>query len=103
MATPLYLIETRSPRIRKTWFLEIDRDHNSREFALREVRFGEVVKVLEVIEPCEDFPRGQVLDVTAELEAEAGIHRDDYRTPFTGQDAIDWQNDRRRALQMSEG
>lgn len=97
----LYLIETRSPRILKTWFLEIDRDTTSREFALKEVGFGEVVKVLEVIEPCEDFPRGQVLDVTAELEAEAGIHRDDYRTP-TGQDAIDWQNDHARALQMSE-
>lgn len=102
MPSPLYFIETTSPRIRGAWFIETDRDQNSREFALKEVRRGEAVKVLEVIEPCEDFPRGQVLDVTAELEAEAGIHRDDYRTPFTGQDAIDWQNDRARALQMAE-
>lgn len=102
MPNALYFIETKSPRIRKTWFLETDRDTTSREFALKEVGFGEVIKVLEVIEPCEDFPRGQVLDITAELEAEAGIHRDDYRTPFTGQDAIDWANDRRRALQMAE-
>lgn len=40
-----------------------------------------------------------IADLVEKLEA-ARILPDDYRTPFTGQDKIDWENDRRRALEM---
>jgi len=96
----LYFIETQSSRLGR-WFLECDRDSNSRDAALEAIRNGEAVKVLEVTEPCEDFLRGQVLDITEDLRAECGLP-DTYRTPFTAQDAIDWQNDRRRAIQAAE-
>lgn len=98
----LYFVETSSPRIRGAWFVEIDRDSNSRAFALSEVRRGEAVKVLEVIEPCDEYPRGQVLDVTNEMKAEVGVLSQDYRTTLTGEDLAAWQRDRARALAMAE-
>ncbi len=88
----LYFIETQTAK-QGRWFLECDRDKNSREAALESVRNGEAIKVLEVNED-----EGSCRDVTDDLRAECG-YPDDYRTPFTGQDAIDWQNDRRRALE----
>lgn len=99
--TKLYFVETSSPRIRGSWFVETDRDSNSREFALSEVRRGDAVKVLEVIEPCDEYPRGQVLDVTQEMQDECGVIREDYRTTLTGEDFAAWQADRRRAEEMA--
>lgn len=47
----LYFIETKSAKLGR-WFIECDRDSNSRETALQLIRSGEVnpVKVLEVDE-----------------------------------------------------
>ena len=75
MASPLYFIET-AGRIhgrRCKWFLEVDRDTNSRAAVIDLIATGEAhpVKVIEVIEPCAEYPRGQVLDVTKEIVAEA--------------------------------
>ena len=89
----LYFIETSTPRIRGAWFLETDRDTNSREFAMKEVRRGDVVKVLEVNED-----EGTVRDVTEELRAECG-HPEEHRTTLTGEDAAAWQADRARDLE----
>lgn len=68
---PLYFIEHAGRRSK--WFLELDRDDNSRASVIDAIRTGNAVpvKILEVIEPCADFPFGYVTDVTAELLAEA--------------------------------
>jgi hypothetical protein len=39
-------------------------------------------------------------DVTDEFIAAARMQMDSYRTPFSGQDKLDWEQDRRRALEM---
>jgi len=86
----LYFIETSSPRINGSWFLETDRDSNSRKFALNEVRRGGVVKVLEINED-----EGTCRDVTEELRAECG-HPEDYCTKLTGEDRALWEADCQR-------
>lgn len=98
MRNVLYFVETTSPRIRGAWFVETDRDSNSREFALSEVRRGEAVAVLEVTEPCAEYPDGRVRNVLQEMQDELGMHGDDYRASLTGEDRIAWEADRRRAL-----
>jgi hypothetical protein len=69
---PLYFIEHRGKTVRGQWFLECDRDTNSRAGVIDLIRSGEVdpVKVLEVIED-EGFCR----DITDELfeEVRAGF------------------------------
>jgi hypothetical protein len=74
---PLYFVENDFGKLGRE-FVELDRDKNSRADVVRLIRNGSLspVKVIEVIEPCEDFPRGQVLDVTAELCAEAEQERE---------------------------
>ncbi len=81
-------------------FVETDRDANSRKQIIHNIRVGEyrgpVVTVIEC-NPVERTSR----DVTDDILAEAGLP-DDYRTPFTGQDKLDWEHDRRRAIEMAE-
>ena len=96
MANTLYLVEVQNSI--GQFFIEVDRDSNSREFILGLIRMGEVdpVKVLEV---CED--EGWVRDVTADILEAAGTRRSDYRTTLTGEDKAAWEHDRRRALEMA--
>jgi hypothetical protein len=56
----LYFIETQTAKLGR-WFIECDRDSNSREAAIKLIRSGEVcpVKILEI---CED--EGTCRDVT---------------------------------------
>lgn len=62
MAHPLYFVETEHSGIGR-WFIELDRDTNSRDNVIRMIRSGEVViKVLEIVED-----EGSCRDVTAEL------------------------------------
>lgn len=62
--TTLYFIETQSSRLGR-WFIECDRDSNSRAQVIGLIRSGEVdpVKVLEVIED-----EGTCRDVTDEFK-----------------------------------
>lgn len=64
---PLFLIEVQHPRLGK-WFLETDRDSNSRAHAIRLIASGEAkaIKVLMV-----DESAGTVADVTSEILEEA--------------------------------
>jgi hypothetical protein len=100
---PLYFVENDFGKLGRE-FIECDRDTNSRAEIVRQIRCGGInpVKIIEVTEPCEDFPRGQVLDVTAELIAEATQQRE----PPTGaellQMLVDMQRDHRRDL-IKEG
>ena len=66
MTNPLYFVETQGRRAR--WFIECDRDTNSRKHVIGLIRTGEVspVKVLEI-----DEESGSCRDVTDELKAEA--------------------------------
>jgi hypothetical protein len=91
----LYFIETQTAKLGR-WFLECDRDSNSRDAALSSIRNGEAIKVLEISED-----EGTCRDVTDDLRAECGFP-DDYRTTMTGEDAAAWQADRRRAEAMAE-
>jgi len=73
---PLYFVEVRARRRGGqnpfSYFLELDRDENSASAVHCLIRHDDsVIRVLEIIEPCEDFPRGQCLDVTNEMHAEA--------------------------------
>lgn len=96
MAKPLYLVECSYGRLGNS-FRETDRDTNSLAQILELIRSGEIepVKILEI-----DEEMNRVEDITAEVMANVALS-DDYHTPFTGQDAIDWQNDRRRAELMA--
>lgn len=64
----LYFAETISPRIKGPWFIETDRDNNSRAAMIDLIRTREidVIKVIEI-----DEGAGTVCDVTDELMAEA--------------------------------
>jgi hypothetical protein len=67
---PIYLIEHQG--IRARYFLETDRDSNSRKAVIDLIRTGEAkpVKVLEI-----DEDAGTVRDVTDELKGEASYAR----------------------------
>lgn len=70
--TPLYFVENNFGKLGRE-FVECDRDKNSRAEVVRLIRNGSLspVKILEVMEPCEDFPHGYVMDRTDEFIAEA--------------------------------
>jgi hypothetical protein len=74
---PLYFAECSYGRLGNE-FQALDRDKNSRNEIIREIRSGGItpIKILEVTEPCEDFPLGLVADVTDELIAEAEAERE---------------------------
>lgn len=59
-------------------FQATDRDAVSRAEIVRQIRIGAIDprKILEVTEPCDDFPFGRCVDVTAELVAEAEQERE---------------------------
>jgi hypothetical protein len=97
MRHPLYFVENDFGKL-GVEFIECDRDKNSRAEVVRQIRSGGITprKIIEVIEPCEDFPRGQVLDVTEELIAEAQEPREPPSGAELRQMLIDLQNDRRR-------
>ena len=75
--SPLYFVEHEFGRSLSRnlgrAFLETDRDTNCRAAIIRCIRTKEInpVKILQIIEPCDDFPRGDIVDVTAELIAAA--------------------------------
>lgn len=75
--SPLLFVECNYGRL-GVEFQATDRDANSRAEIVRQIRIGAIDprKILEVTEPCEDFPFGRCVDVTAELCAEAKQHRD---------------------------
>jgi len=102
--TPLYFAECSYGRLGKE-FQATDRDKNSRAEIIREIRSGGIkpIRIIEVIEPCEDFPRGQVLDVTEELIAEAEQPREPRSHAELRQMLIDMQNDTRRDYIKHEG
>lgn len=77
MANSLYFVETEGHLNGRNarWFLELDRDTNSAGAIRCLIRHDpKVIKVLEVIEPCEDLPFGRCLDVTDQLRREAFAH-----------------------------
>lgn len=73
MPTPIYFVEITGRNVRGQWFLETDRDENSAGAVRCYIRHegANVVKVLEVYEPCDEYPRGQCLDVTEDIRREA--------------------------------
>jgi hypothetical protein len=99
----LYFVENDHGRLGPE-FQALDRDTNSRAEVIREIRSGGIhpVKIIEVIEPCEDFPRGAVTDVTAELKAEAEQPREAASLEDIRQRLADLQRDKRRDL-IKEG
>lgn len=99
MTNVLYFVEESYGRRGKE-FIACDRDKNSRESVIEQIRSGDIepIKILEVIEP-DGIELGTTRNVTIELLDEAGFC-DDYRTPYTGEDLRQWHNDRRRALEM---
>ena len=96
---PLYFAECSYGRL-GTEFQATDRDKNSRAEIIREIRAGGIkpIRIIEVIEPCEDFPRGQVLDVTEELIAEAEQPREPRSLEEIRQMLVDYQRDHTRDL-----
>ena len=72
MAAPLYFCECAYGRL-GIEFEALDRDKNSRTGIVRAIRNRSIDprKIIEVTEPCDEFPLGRVVDVTDELVAEA--------------------------------
>jgi hypothetical protein len=99
MPSPLYFAECSYGRLGNE-FQATDRDKNSRAEIIREIRSGGIkpIRIIEVTEPCEDFPRGQVLDVTAELIAEAEQPREPRSFEEIRQMLVDYQRDHARDL-----
>lgn len=97
--SPLYFAECSYGRLGNE-FQATDRDKNSRAEIIREIRSGGIkpIRIIEVTEPCEDFPRGQVLDVTAELIAEAEQPREPRSHAEIRQMLLDYQRDHKRDL-----
>ncbi len=64
---PIYFVEIQHPRLGR-WFLEVDRDSNSRAFVVNGIREKQFdpIKILEV-----DEDAGSARDVTTELCEEA--------------------------------
>jgi hypothetical protein len=73
MPRPLYFLECHYGQKLGNAFRKTERDRNSRREVVELIRSGEVEirKIHEVIEPCEGYPRGQTLDVTVDILAEA--------------------------------
>lgn len=96
---PLYFCECRYGRL-GIEFESLDRDKNSRAAVVQQIRSGGIdpVRIIEVIEPCEDFPRGQVLDVTAELIEAAAKPREIPEFEELRQRLVDLKNDHQRDL-----
>ena len=96
---PLYFAECRYGRLGNE-FQALDRDKNSRAGVIREIRSGGIDPrvILEVIEPCDEYPNGRVADVTAELTAEAGEPRDPRTLDEIGADLRDMLRDHDRDL-----
>lgn len=94
---PLYFVEDNCGKLGR-WFPEVDRDTNSRAEVVRQIRNGSLnpIKVLEVTEPCDDFPLGRCIDVTAELCAEAEQQRDPPTLEELHQRLVDFQRDHER-------
>lgn len=99
MANPLFFVENDFGRL-GVEFVECDRDTNSRAEVVRLIRNGSLSprKIIEVIEPCDEYPRGQVTDVTLALIAEAAIEQEPRSLEEIRQILIDYQNDHRRDL-----
>jgi hypothetical protein len=74
---PLFFVENDYGKL-GSGFYPMDRDQMSRAEIVRLIRNGELkpIKVLEVFEPCEDFPHGRCTDVTGEMVAEAAEDRE---------------------------
>ena len=96
MISPLFLIEVQHPRLGK-WFLETDRDSNSRAFVVNLIRSGEV-NAYKVLEVCED--QGTVRDVTEEIleEVESLSVNDD----LPMDEPREWDADHKRDLRKHE-
>lgn len=100
MPLPLYFVQFRSLR-GGLYFGELDPDDNSAGAVRCLIRHDpSVVKVLEVTEPCEDFPYGRCVDVTDDIrrEALAGVVPEP-REPFDHQT---WRHDHIRDLRKHE-
>jgi hypothetical protein len=95
MTKPLYLVECSYGRLGNA-FRETDRDTNSLQSILDLIRSGEInpIKILEI-----DEEMGRVEDITAEVMEKVG---EPEMTRFTGEEAAQWQADRRRAIEMAE-
>lgn len=65
MPAPLYFVEHQGKHVRGKWFIELDRDSNSRAAVIEMIRSGEVdaVKVLEI-----DEEANSCRDVTEEFK-----------------------------------
>jgi hypothetical protein len=72
MPNPLYFAEVQYGRLGPA-FRETDRDLNSRAEIITLIRSGEIdpIKIIEVTEPCDEYPQGRVADVTDDLVAAA--------------------------------
>lgn len=93
MTHPLYLIETQHNGAR--WFIETDRDNNSRAHAVELIRSGNV-NAFKVLEVCED--EGTCRDVTADIldEVEALAVNDDLPSDEPREGAADHARDLRK-------
>ncbi|MGY4614798.1 hypothetical protein ACVWZ4_000025 [Bradyrhizobium sp. USDA 4472] len=72
MPNALYFAEVNHRRLGPA-FRETDRDLNSRDEIIGLIRSGEIdpLKIIEVVEPCDEYPNGRVADVTDEIVAAA--------------------------------
>jgi len=101
MPLPLYFAEVQYGRLGPA-FRETDRDLNSRAEIVSLIRTREIdpLKIIEVIEPCEEYPHGRVSDVTDELVAAAIdpviVHS------FDPTARVEFLNDHRREIRKHE-
>lgn len=100
MPNSIYIVicGTKEPYVAERVLKDMGREETIKQLAAGEWGSvnGERFMVSSIIEV------GTDRDVTDEFTAAALMQMDSYRTPFTGQDRIDWERDRARAIQAAE-
>ncbi len=101
MANHLYLIicGRSEPYVAERDLKDMGREETIKQLAAGEWGSidGDRFMVSSIIEVDSGADRTDEFIEAARMLMDSNRTFDSYRTPFTGQDAIDWQNDRRRA------
>lgn len=101
MTSPIYIVicGAREPYVAERNLKDMGREETIRDLARGEwgnLLTGERFTVSSIIEV------GADKDVTDEFKTAALMLMDSYRTPFTGEEAAQWQADRARSIVMAE-
>ena len=100
MSSQLYIVicGTKEPYVAERNLQDMTREETINDLAAGE--WGDINGNRFMVSSIIEIDSGA--DRTDEFIAAAKMQMDSYRTPFTGEEAAQWQADRRRAIEMAE-